>query len=95
MPRHAVGITLTRPVTPAELARASRIMPLAANHDMTHLMAVLKAGNPDQALNRARRRVKELLPVGSLTTHYPDQEGQGLLSVAFSTAADTAGFIHQ
>ncbi|MFE4492437.1 hypothetical protein ACFRKD_08245 [Streptomyces niveus] len=90
MPRHAVEVTLTRPATPAGLARVSRVMPLAANHDMTRLMAVMKASNPDQALNRARRRVKGLLPVGSLTIHYPDQEGQVLLSVAFSAAAAAA-----
>lgn len=90
MARHAVEITLTRPATPAELARVSRVMPLAANHDMTRLMAVMKAGNPYQALNRDRRRVKGLLPVDSLTTRYPDQEGQVLLSVAFSAAAAAA-----
>ncbi|MEU0957154.1 hypothetical protein ABZ353_33230 [Streptomyces niveus] len=90
MPRHAVEITLTRPATAAELARASQVMPLAANHDMTRLMTVMKAGNPDQALNRARRRLKGLLPIDALTTHYPDQEGQVLLSVAFSPAAAAA-----
>lgn len=90
MPLYAVEVTLTRPATPAELARASQALPLAANHDATRLMAVVKAGNPDQALNRARRRVKGLLPLDALTTHYPAQEGQVLLSVAFSPAADAA-----
>lgn len=90
MARHALEITLTRPVTPAELARASPALPLAANHDSTRLMAVLKAANADQALNRARRRLKGLLPIDALTTHYPDQDGQVLLSVAFSPAADAA-----
>ena len=33
MPHHALEITLTRPATRAELARAVRVMPLAANHD--------------------------------------------------------------
>lgn len=90
MARHAVEITLTRPATPGELARASQVMPLAANHDTTRLMALMKAGNPYQALNRARRRLEGLLPVDAPTTHYPDQEGQVLLSVAFSPAAAAA-----
>ncbi|MFE5844263.1 hypothetical protein ACFQ7N_21825 [Streptomyces niveus] len=90
MARHALEITLTRPATPAELARASQALPLAANRDTTRLMAVLKAANADQALNRARRRLKGLLPLDALTTHYPDREGQVLLSVAFSPAADAA-----
>ncbi|MFD7225515.1 hypothetical protein ACFV9P_31635 [Streptomyces sp. NPDC059892] len=90
MTRHALEVTLTRPATPAELARASQALPLAANRDSTRLMAVMKAANADQALNRARRRLKGLLPLDSLTTHYPDQEGQVLLSVAFSPAADAA-----
>ncbi|MFE3117528.1 hypothetical protein [Streptomyces niveus] len=90
MPRHAVEITLTRPATPTELARATQALSLAANHDSTRLMALMKAGNPDQALNRARRRLKGLLPIDALTTHYPDQEGEVLLSFAFSPAADAA-----
>jgi hypothetical protein len=90
VPRHAVEVTLTRPATTAELARASQALPLAADHDSTRLMAVVKAGSPDQALNRARRRLEGLLPLDAFTTHYPDQEGQVLLSVSFSPAAATA-----
>ncbi|MEV8346456.1 hypothetical protein [Streptomyces niveus] len=90
MPLYAVEVTLTRPATQAELARASQALPLAANRDSTRLMAVMKAANADQALNRARRRLKGLLPLDSLTTHYPDQEGQVLLSVVLSPAADAA-----
>ncbi|MGW8569795.1 hypothetical protein [Streptomyces niveus] len=90
MPLYAVEVTLTRPATQAELARASQALPLAANRDSTRLMAVMKAANADQALNRARRRLKGLLPLDALTTHYPDREGQVLLSVAFSPAAAAA-----
>ncbi|WP_329377095.1 hypothetical protein [Streptomyces sp. NBC_01716] len=90
MARHALEITLTRPATPAELARASQALPLAANHDTTRLMTVIKARNPGRALNRARRRLEGLLPLDCLSTHYPDQAGQVLLSVAFSPAAAAA-----
>ena len=87
MPGHAVEISLTRSATTAELARAFQVMPLAANHESTRLMTVMRAGNRDQALNWSRRRLKGLLPIDALTTHYPDREGQVLLSVAFSPAA--------
>lgn len=90
MPRHAVEMAMTRPATPDELARASQVMPLAANRGRTRLMAVMKVGNPGQTLNGARRRLEGMLPVDALATHYPDQEGQVLLSVAFNPAAAAA-----
>ncbi|MFF3459669.1 hypothetical protein ACFYXH_36320 [Streptomyces sp. NPDC002730] len=88
MPHHALEITLTRPATQAELARAVRVMPLAANHDATRLMTVAKAKNPDRALSRAHHRLKELLPLDALTTHYPAPDGHVLLTPAFSPTAD-------
>ena len=88
MPHHALEITLTRPATQAELARAVRVMPLAANHDRTRLMAVAKAKNQGRALSRAHHRHKELLPLDVLTTHYPDPDGHVLLTPAFSPTAD-------
>ncbi|MCX4826832.1 hypothetical protein OG883_45175 [Streptomyces sp. NBC_01142] len=88
MPHHALEITLTRPATQAELARAVRIMPLAANCDRTRLMTVAKAKNPDRALSRAHHRLKSLLPLDVLTTHYPDTEGSVLLAINFSSTAD-------
>ncbi|MGW6308999.1 hypothetical protein [Streptomyces niveus] len=86
MPRHTVEIPRPQPATTAELA-TSQVEPLAANDDSTRLMTVMKADNPDQAPNRARRHVKGLLPIDALTTNYPDQEGQVLLSVVLSPAA--------
>ncbi|MEW2084966.1 hypothetical protein [Streptomyces sp. NPDC005283] len=88
MPHHALEITLTRPATQAELARAVRIMPLAANHNATRLMTVMKAKNPDRALSRAHHRLKELLPLDVLATHYPAPDGHVLLTPAFSPTAD-------
>lgn len=87
MPHHA-EVTLTRPATQAELARAVRVMPLAANHDATRLMTVAKAKNPDRALSRAHHRLKELLPLDVLATHYPAPDGHVLLAIAFSLTAD-------
>ncbi|MFF3460515.1 hypothetical protein ACFYXH_40815 [Streptomyces sp. NPDC002730] len=88
MPHHALEITLTRPATQAELARAARVMPLAANCDRTRLMTVAKAKNPDRALSRAHHRLKELLPLDVLATHYPAPDGHVLLTPAFSPTAD-------
>ncbi|MFF3403538.1 hypothetical protein ACFYW6_34215 [Streptomyces sp. NPDC002659] len=88
MPHHALEITLTQPATQAELTRAVRVMPLAANHDRTRLMAVTKAKNPDRALSRAHHRLKELLPLDVLATHYSDPDGRVLLTPAFSPTAD-------
>jgi hypothetical protein len=90
MPHHALDITLTRPLTPAELQQAARTMPLAANHDATHLMAVLPAKTSGKALNRLRHRMGGRLPIDVITTHYPDSSGQILLNVAFPPAAHTA-----
>jgi hypothetical protein len=88
MPHYALEITLTRPATQAELARAVRVMPLAANCDRTRLVTVAKAKNPDRALSRAHHRLKELLPLDVLATHYPTSDGHVLLTIAFSPTAD-------
>ena len=90
MPHHALDITLTRPLTPAELHRATRTMPLAANHDATHLMAVVGARTPGKALKRLRRQMGGRLPIDVITTHYPDSSGRILLNVAFAPAAHAA-----
>ncbi|MEW2120428.1 hypothetical protein AB0945_35720 [Streptomyces sp. NPDC005474] len=86
MPHHALDITLTRPLTPAELQRATRTMPLAANHDATHLLALVPAKTLEKALNRLRRQTGGLLPIDVITTHYPDADGKILLNVAFPPA---------
>ncbi|MFI0091837.1 hypothetical protein [Streptomyces bobili] len=99
MPHHALDITLTRPLTPAELRQATRTMPLAANHDATHLLALVPAKTPGKALTRLRRQTGGLLPIDVITTHYPDADGKILLNVAFppathadlQAAADGAG----
>lgn len=99
MPHHALDITLTRPLAPAELHQATRTMPLAANHDTTHLLALVSAKTPDKALNRLRHQTGGLLPIDVITTHYPDADGKILLNVAFppaihahlQAAADSAG----
>ncbi|MDQ0935170.1 hypothetical protein QFZ49_005141 [Streptomyces turgidiscabies] len=86
MPHHALDIILTRPLTPAELHRATRTMPLAANHDATHLLAVVPAKTPAKALNRLRHQTGGLLPIDVITTHYPDTDGKILLNVDFPPA---------
>ncbi|MGW1673359.1 hypothetical protein [Streptomyces sp. NPDC002324] len=86
MPHHALDITLTRPLTPAELHQATRTMPLAANHDTTHLMALVSAKTPGKALNRLRHQTGKLLPIDVITTHYPDADGKILLNVAYPPA---------
>ncbi|SHH31687.1 hypothetical protein SAMN05444521_0103 [Streptomyces sp. 3214.6] len=99
MPHHALDITLTRPLTPAALHRATRTTPLAANHDATHLLALVPAKTPGKALNRLRHQTGGLLPIDVITTHYPDTDGKILLNVAFppathadlQAAADSAG----
>ncbi|KAB1987456.1 hypothetical protein [Streptomyces triticiradicis] len=87
MPHHALDITLTRALTPAEFHRAARTMPLAANHDTTRLLALVHAKTPNKALNRLRRQMGGRLPIDVITTHYPDPYGQILLNVTFSPAA--------
>jgi hypothetical protein len=84
--QHAVEIILTRPVTPAELHRACRRVPLATNTDRTRLMAVHRAKSPGRALRSLRHELDRLLPIDVLTTHYPDTAGQVLLNVAFTRA---------
>ncbi|MGW2259096.1 hypothetical protein ACWCXE_14895 [Streptomyces sp. NPDC001780] len=46
MPHHALEITLTRPLTPTALQRAARLLPLAANHEATRLIALMPAKPP-------------------------------------------------
>ncbi|MFJ8364596.1 hypothetical protein [Streptomyces sp. NPDC093984] len=90
MPHHALEILLTRPLAADELRHAARIWPLAANHDATRLMALMGAKTPDRAAHRLRRRLKAArLPIDVITTHYPDANGQVLLNVAFSPAAQS------
>ncbi|MFC4469299.1 hypothetical protein ACFPH6_33105 [Streptomyces xiangluensis] len=90
MPHHALEITLTRPLAPAELHHATRSMPLAANHDATRLMAVTRAKTPVRALNRLRHQMDGRLPIDVITTHYPDADRQILLNVTLPTATHTS-----
>ncbi|MER5384260.1 hypothetical protein ABT040_28975 [Streptomyces sp. NPDC002688] len=90
MPHHALDITLTRALTPAQLHRAARTVPLAANHDTTRLLALVRAKTPAKALNRLRHQIGGRLPIDVITTHYPDPRGQILLNVTFSPAAYAA-----
>ncbi|MGW6523990.1 hypothetical protein [Streptomyces sp. NPDC054962] len=90
MPHHALDITLTRAITPAELLRAARTTSLAANHDGTRLLAVVQAKTPGKAFHRLRRQVSGLIPIDVITTHYPDSSGQILLNVTFPPSAHTA-----
>lgn len=87
---HVIEITLTRPATAAELHRARRAVPLAANAERTRLMAVQRAKNPSRALRTLRHQLDALLPIDVLTTHYPDQHGQIRLNLTLSHAAHTA-----
>ncbi|MCW8121838.1 hypothetical protein [Streptomyces anthocyanicus] len=93
MPHHALEILLTRPLAPAELRDATRVLPLAANHDTTRLMALVRAKTPGRAAHRLRQRLTAQLPVDVITTHYPDTDGQVLLNLAFPPARHAA--IHQ
>ncbi|MFJ4910072.1 hypothetical protein ACIQCR_32480 [Streptomyces sp. NPDC093249] len=90
MAHYALEITLTRSLTAAELHHAARTMPLAANHDATRLMTVVRAKTPGKALTRLRRRIGTRLPIDVITTHYLDRSGKILLNVAFPRAAHTA-----
>lgn len=91
MPHHALEITLTRPLAPAELRHAARVMPLAANHDTTRLMALVPAKTSGRSAHRLRRLLDtQQLPIDVITTHYPDKSGQVLLNVALPPAARTA-----
>jgi len=90
MPHHALDITLTRPLTPAELHQATRTMPLAADHDATHLLALVRAKTPARALTRLCHQIDGRLPIDVITTHYPDPDGQILLNIAFPPATHAA-----
>jgi hypothetical protein len=90
MPHHALEITLTRPLTPAELHTAARVLPLAANHDATRLMALVRARTTSRAAHRLRHRLGTRLPVDVITTHHPDTAGQILLNVAFPPSVQAA-----
>ncbi|QCW76579.1 hypothetical protein EQG64_34235 [Streptomyces sp. S6] len=90
MPHHALEITLTRPLTPAELHAAARVLPLVANHDATRLMALMRARTPGRAAHRLRHRLSTPLPIDVITTHYPDATSQILLNVALPPAAHAA-----
>ncbi|MFJ8510200.1 hypothetical protein [Streptomyces avermitilis] len=88
-PYHALEITLTRPLTPAELLHTVRAMPLAANCDATRLMTLVRAKTPGKALNRLRHQMGGRLPLDVITTHYPDEDHRILLNIAFPPAAHT------
>ena len=81
MPHHALEITLTRPLSPAALYRAVRVLPLAANHDATRAMALVHAKTAHQAVRRLRRHLGSRLPIDVITTHYPDTDHKILLNV--------------
>ncbi|MGW4564212.1 hypothetical protein ACWEN3_17955 [Streptomyces sp. NPDC004561] len=87
MPHHALEITLTRTLNQAELDAARRRMPLAANHDATRLMALVKAGTPHRAARRLCLRLSDRLPIDVITTNYPDAERKVLLNLALPPAA--------
>ncbi|MFI8076249.1 hypothetical protein ACIF85_47255 [Streptomyces sp. NPDC086033] len=86
MPHHALEIMLTRPLPPASLHRAARVLPLAANHDATRLMALVEAKTAHRAARRLRHRLGAWLPIDVITTHYPDADHTVLLNVAFPPA---------
>ncbi|MEU1041407.1 hypothetical protein [Streptomyces sp. NPDC005907] len=90
MAHHDLEITLTRPLTTAELQHAARTMRLAPDRDATRLMTVVRAKTPRKAITRLRRQIGTRLPVDVITTHYPDRSGKILLNVAFASAAHTA-----
>lgn len=90
MRHHALDITLTRALTPAELHRAAHTMPLAATHDATRFLALVRAKTPAKALNRLRHQIGGRLPIDVITTHYPDPHGQILINITFSPAAHAA-----
>ncbi|MER7968183.1 hypothetical protein ABTX35_04050 [Streptomyces sp. NPDC096080] len=90
MPHHALEITLTRPLPPPVLNRACRLLPLAANHDGTRLMALVAAKTPQRAAQRLRHRLGTRLPIDVITTHYPDADRTVLLNVALPSTAHAA-----
>jgi hypothetical protein len=90
MPHHALEILLTRPLGPAELRAAARVLPLAANHDITRLMVLVHTKTPQRAARRLRHRLGARLPIDVITTHYPDADHKVILNVAFPPAAHAA-----
>ncbi len=90
MPHHALEITLTQPLSPAALHHAARVLPLAANHDATRLIALVPAKTPRRALRRLRHRLGTRLPIDVITTHYPDVDHKVLFNVAFPPSAHAA-----
>jgi len=90
VPHHALEITLTRPLSPAALHRTARVLPLAANHDATRLMALVSAKTPHRAAHRLRHRLGTRLPIDVITTHYPDAGHNVLLNVAFPPVVHAA-----
>ncbi|MGW1916915.1 hypothetical protein ACWCQS_41090 [Streptomyces sp. NPDC002076] len=90
MAHHALEVTLTRPLTPAELHHAAQVLPLAANHDATRLMTLVRAKSPGRAAHRLRHHAGPRLPVDVITTHYPDTDRQILLNIAFPPAVHAA-----
>ncbi|MGF0173852.1 hypothetical protein ACQF36_26065 [Streptomyces sp. Marseille-Q5077] len=86
---HAVEIALTRPATDDELCRARRVVALASDTSRTRLLALQRAKTPGRAVRALRQRLKAVLPIDVLTTHYPDQQGRVLLNVALSPSTQT------
>ncbi|MEV5107563.1 hypothetical protein AB0K55_37320, partial [Streptomyces massasporeus] len=90
MPHHALEITLTRPLSTAELRHAAQAWPLAANHNATRLTALVSARTPERAAHRLHQRLTAQLPIDVITTHYPDARGQVLINLAFPPAVHAA-----
>lgn len=90
MPRHALEIVLTRPLSRSAVHRAARVLPLAANHDATRLMALVSAKTPHRAALRLRHQLGARLPIDVITTYYPDADQKVLLNVAFPPATHAA-----
>ncbi|MFD8970681.1 hypothetical protein ACFV0C_37810 [Streptomyces sp. NPDC059568] len=89
VPHHALESTLTRAATRAELDRVVGVFQLAASHERTRLMTVVKARTPQRALHRARHVLDSLLPVDILCTHYSGGDGRILINVSFTPAEYT------
>lgn len=83
MPHHAIDIALTRPATVAEIKTAARTSryPLAVDTARTRLLVLVPAKAPRRALRKLRGTLDGLLPIDTLSTLYPDAQGQHLLNV--------------
>lgn len=79
MPHHALGITLTRPLSAAELRHVSQAWPLAPNHNVTRLMALVGAKTPERAATACASPPG--CPPDVITTHYTDAHRQVLLNL--------------